>query len=134
MVDRFDMYLGLPTRIGCSKVEVFNYLKDKLWARVKGWQEKNLSIAGREILVKAIQQAIPTYVMFCFRSNQRGFRGYLGCTCVDQRQREDWVFEIWKVSILPFQRSKHGGLPLLRSFFCLKLLKLVLSELKFLSG
>lgn len=59
--------MGLPTRIGRSKVEVFSYLKDRLWSRVHGWNEKNISMAGRETLIKAVLQAIPTYVMSCFR-------------------------------------------------------------------
>lgn len=66
-VDKFDKYLGLPSRIGKSKTEVFSYLKERLWARVQGWQEKTLSMAGREILIKSVLQAIPTYVMSCFR-------------------------------------------------------------------
>lgn len=40
VVERFDKYLGLPADIGRSKVEIFGYLKDRLWARVKGWNEK----------------------------------------------------------------------------------------------
>lgn len=67
VVDKFDRYLGLPARIGTTKVEVFSFLKDRLWARVQGWNEKNLSMAGREVLIKSVLQAIPTYVMSCFK-------------------------------------------------------------------
>lgn len=67
VVELFDRYLGLPARIWRSKVEVFNYLKDRLWSRVNGWNEKNLSQAGREVLIKSVLQAIPTYVMSCFK-------------------------------------------------------------------
>lgn len=67
VVDKFDRYLGLPARIGTTKVEVFSFLKDRLWARVQGWNEKNLSMAGRKVLIKSVLQAIPTYVMSCFK-------------------------------------------------------------------
>jgi hypothetical protein len=66
MVDHFNKYLGLPTHIGRSKNQVFNYIKDRVWKKLKGWKEKNLSFAGRGTLIKAVAQAIPTYLMSCF--------------------------------------------------------------------
>lgn len=66
-MEKFDKYLGIPARIGRSKVEVFNYLKDRLWSQVSGWNEKNFSMAGREVLIKSVLQAIPTFVMSCFK-------------------------------------------------------------------
>lgn len=54
VVPRFDSYLGLPAQIGRSKVEVFNYLKDRLWSRVQGWNEKKLSMAGQEVHIKSV--------------------------------------------------------------------------------
>ncbi|XP_045791800.1 uncharacterized protein LOC123886537 [Trifolium pratense] len=37
-----------------------------IWKKLKGWKEKNLSFAGRGTLIKAVAQAIPTYIMSCF--------------------------------------------------------------------
>jgi hypothetical protein len=63
----FDKYLGLPALIGRSKRAIFNGLKERIVCRLQGWKEKFLSKAGREILIKAVAQAIPTYTMNCFR-------------------------------------------------------------------
>ena len=52
--------------IGKSRKKAFEYIKGKLWARIQGWQEKLLSKARKEIIVKAVAQAIPTYAMSCF--------------------------------------------------------------------
>jgi hypothetical protein len=59
-------YLGLPLYVGRSKTKCFEYLKEKIWKRIQGWKERFLSAAGKEILIKAIAQAIPTYAMACF--------------------------------------------------------------------
>jgi hypothetical protein len=66
MVENFSKYLGQPTSIGKSKTQTFNYIIDKVWKKLKGWKEKYLSYAGREILIKDIAQAIPTYLMSSF--------------------------------------------------------------------
>ncbi|MCH81570.1 hypothetical protein A2U01_0002360, partial [Trifolium medium] len=66
IVDYYSKYLGQPTFIGRSKNQVFNFIQDKVWKKLKGWKEKNLSFAGRGTLIKAVAQAIPTYLMSSF--------------------------------------------------------------------
>jgi hypothetical protein len=44
----------------------FTSLKDRIWARISNWKNKFLSQAGKEILLKAVAQAIPTYTMSVF--------------------------------------------------------------------
>ena len=65
-VELFDKYLGLPTIIGRSKTQIFDFVKTRVWKKLKGWKEKSLSRAGREVLIKVVAQAIPSYVMSCF--------------------------------------------------------------------
>jgi ribonuclease HI len=52
--------------MGRSKTQIFNFIQDKLWKKLKGWKEKNLSFAGRSTLLKVVAQAIPTYHMSNF--------------------------------------------------------------------
>lgn len=66
IVDRHDKYLGMPAVVGRSKHEVFAYLRDRIWRRIQGWGERTLSSAGKEVLIKAVLQSIPTYIMSCF--------------------------------------------------------------------
>jgi len=61
-----EIYLGLPVHVGQSKMKTFAYLKDRIWKRMQGWNEKFLSWASKEILIKAVAQAIPTFAMGCF--------------------------------------------------------------------
>jgi hypothetical protein len=64
---QFEKYLGLPPVIGRSKKQAFFEIKDRIWRRLQGWKEKNLSQAGKAVLIKVVIQAIPTYAMSCFK-------------------------------------------------------------------
>lgn len=62
-----EKYLGMPSDVGSSVNGAFKYLKDRVWKRVQGWLEHTLSTGGKEVLIKAVAQAIPTYSMSCFK-------------------------------------------------------------------
>ena len=61
-----EKYLGLPTAIGRSTKEAFEYMPTRLKKLVGAWSGKEASCAGREVLLKSVAQAVPTYSMSCF--------------------------------------------------------------------
>ena len=56
-------YLGMPSQIGRKKSVVFNFIKENVWQRLQGWNQKFVSRAGKEIMLKTVAQAIPNYAM-----------------------------------------------------------------------
>jgi hypothetical protein len=62
----FDKYLGLPAMVGRSKIRTFDAIKSRVQRRLDGWKDKLLSQVGKEILLKAVAQAIPTHSMSAF--------------------------------------------------------------------
>jgi hypothetical protein len=66
VTNSIDKYLGMPTSMRRARSQNFNFIMDKIWGKLKGWKERNLSFAGRSILISAVVQAIPTYMMSCF--------------------------------------------------------------------
>ncbi|XP_059429161.1 uncharacterized protein LOC132162970 [Corylus avellana] len=63
----YEKYLGLPALVGRSCVGAFSAIKGRIWDRIHGWKEKFLSQAGKEVLLKAVIQAISTYTMSVFQ-------------------------------------------------------------------
>lgn len=59
-------YLGLPSLIGRSRKKAFQFIKNKMWRRIKGWSSKCLSRAGKAVLLQNVAPAVPTYAMSCF--------------------------------------------------------------------
>ncbi|KAL5572799.1 hypothetical protein UlMin_022396 [Ulmus minor] len=62
-----EKYLGLPCFTGKDKQGIFSSIKDRVWNKLCGWKSKLLSAGGREILTKAVIQAIPSYAMNLFK-------------------------------------------------------------------
>lgn len=59
-------YLGLPEKIHGSKGQVFAFVQDRLNSKINSWSANFLSRGWKEILIKSVAQALPTYVMSCF--------------------------------------------------------------------
>ena len=53
--------------VGRKKKTSLNFIKDRVWGKFQGWKEKLLLQVGKEVLLKAVVQVIPTFVMSCFR-------------------------------------------------------------------
>ena len=53
--------------VGRSKRNTFAELKARVASKLAGWKEKLISTAGKEVLIKAVAQAVPTYTMSCFK-------------------------------------------------------------------
>jgi hypothetical protein len=98
--------------------------------RMAMWSEKHLSAAAKELLIKAIAQAIPTYTMSIFHLSAsfceelaHGVRRYWWGEDDDNRrthwiawksstnasQEEGWGSGISRYSIRIYWQSKHGG-------------------------
>ncbi|CAI8583485.1 unnamed protein product [Vicia faba] len=60
-------YLGFSIVIGRSKKKVFSLMVERIWKKVKGWKEGFLSRAGKEVLIKAVAQVFPSYIVSCYR-------------------------------------------------------------------
>ena len=67
VVSKYEKYLGLPSMIGRRKLGFFNEVKLNVISKISGWRHKMFSSGGKEILIKAVAQAVPAYAMSVFR-------------------------------------------------------------------
>ena len=52
--------------LGADHSECFKHFIESIKQRIQGWMEKQLSVGGKEILLKAVAQAIPVFAMSVF--------------------------------------------------------------------
>lgn len=67
VVSRHEKYLGLPSMVGRKKTSFFNYIKLRVLNKISSWQSKWFSSGGKEVLIKAIAQAVSAYAMSIFK-------------------------------------------------------------------
>lgn len=69
-VTKHEKYLGLPSMVGRRKISFFNEVKLRVLSKLSSWQSKNFTRGGKEVLTKALKQAIPAYAMSIFKIRQ----------------------------------------------------------------
>jgi hypothetical protein len=70
-----DKYLGLTAMVGVDISGCFKYLVEIVQAIICGWKEKLLSTGGKELLIKAVAQAIPVFAMTLFNIPKKIMKG-----------------------------------------------------------
>ena len=106
-----ESYLGLPSLVGKSKRNTFTQLKQRVANKVSGWKEKLLSSAGKEVLIKAVAQAVPSYTMSCFKLPNKlcdeltGMVRQFWWGQVKDEKKQAWMS--WEKMCLP---KKRGGM------------------------
>lgn len=63
---RYEKYFDLPSMIERKKMSFFNDVKLKVLSKISNWQHKFFS-RGKEVLIKAVAQAIPVFAMSAFK-------------------------------------------------------------------
>ncbi|EOX99810.1 Uncharacterized protein TCM_008765 [Theobroma cacao] len=105
------MYLGMPLIAGGSKKQIFNVVKGKIAKKITNWRNRLLLVVGREILIKAVAQAIPAYVMSCFKLSDST------CQEIDSVIAQFWAGDCkWKRQLLRlwFLKQDISQQPILR--------------------
>lgn len=116
--------------VGKKKRAILNCIKEPVWNKIQGWKEKPLSQAGREVLLKSIVQAIPTFAisyfkltldlcrdienMICKFGGDKGeiggkLTGKVENHCVNQRLKADWALESWQNLVKLCLQNRFGG-------------------------
>lgn len=61
--DALGKYLGVPLISGRPSSSTYQYILEKLRAKLSGWKSKSLSLAGRITLASFVLAAVPLYTM-----------------------------------------------------------------------
>lgn len=67
VVHCYKKYLTLLVKVGRVKIRTFKYILNRVWQQISNWKLKSLSQASKEVLIKAVLQAIHTHSMSLFK-------------------------------------------------------------------
>ena len=62
-----NKYLGAPTFVGRSRIQLFLFLVDRIKKRLSGYMDRLDSWVGRKVLIKVVAQAILIYIISLFK-------------------------------------------------------------------
>ena len=62
-----EKYLGLPAIVGRNRNKAYRQIKERIISKINKWSSRLISHGGKEIFIKAVLQAIPSYTMSCFQ-------------------------------------------------------------------
>lgn len=65
--DNLGLYIGLPAVVGRLKKKMLEFIKEWVKTKIKGWKNNFLSPAGKEVMLKLVLSAIPSYALSCFQ-------------------------------------------------------------------
>jgi hypothetical protein len=106
-----EKYLGLPTPEGRLKKERFLTMKERFTKRFTNWAERNMSSGAKEVLIKSVAQAIPTYTMGVFKlsanlcDEMTHMICYFWCGEEAEHRKVHWI--AWEKMLIP---KAHGGI------------------------
>ena len=119
----FGNYLGAPILTDKRNKRVYNFIIDKLRARLASWKANTLSFASRLTLINSVTIALPTHIMQCTllptkvcKEIDKLNRNFLwGDTTSNKKMH----LKKWSIVTLP---KAVGGLSIKRSLPCNKAL------------
>jgi hypothetical protein len=62
-----EKYLGFPTIEGRAKANKLKSTNDSLGKKMNDWNEKFMSMAAKEVLIKSVVQSTSTFIMGLFK-------------------------------------------------------------------
>ena len=106
-----DKYLGLPSMVGLDRSDSFSHLLERIIKRLENWNEKFLSLGGKEILLKVVIQSIPVFAMSVFNIPKKlckEMTDAMSCFWwgdTEDKKRMHWM-AWWRMCVL----KKDGGM------------------------
>lgn len=67
VISKHEKHLGLPFTIGRKEMHLFDDVKLNVLNKISTYHNKLFSSGGKEVLIKVVAQAVPTFAMSVFK-------------------------------------------------------------------